>query len=61
MFTKFEIFRSCILVSDNCILIIGKRYLLGGEYVFKLDPKEINEKVFQDASDAPNVVVFPWA
>jgi dipeptidase E len=42
-------------------LVMGKRYLLGGENVFKRDAKEINEKAFWDAGGAPNVVVFSWA
>jgi dipeptidase E len=40
---------------------MGKRYFLGGENVFKRDAKEINEKAFQDAGGAPDVLVFAWA
>lgn len=38
-----------------------KTYLLGGENVLRRSSKEINEKAFQDAGGAPEVLVFPWA
>jgi peptidase E len=38
-----------------------KIYFLGGENVVKEDAREINEIAFRDASEAPHVVVFPWA
>jgi len=34
---------------------------LGGENVIKRDAREINEIAFRDASEAPRVVVVPWA
>jgi len=36
-------------------------YFLGGENVIKRDAREINEIAFRDASEAPRVVVVPWA
>ena len=36
-------------------------YFLGGEKVIKRDAREINEIAFRDASEAPRVVVVPWA
>jgi peptidase E len=38
-----------------------KLYFLGGENVIKRDAREINEIAFRDASEAPRVVVVPWA
>jgi dipeptidase E len=38
-----------------------KLYFLGGENVIKRDAREINEIAFRDASEAPRVVVIPWA
>jgi dipeptidase E len=38
-----------------------KLYFLGGENVIKRDAREINEIAFHDASEAPRVVVVPWA
>lgn len=40
---------------------MAKLYFLGGENILKRDAKEINEQAFQDAGNAPNVVVIPWA
>jgi len=36
-------------------------YFLGGENVIKRDAREVNEMAFRDASEAPRVVVVPWA
>ena len=38
-----------------------KLYFLGGENVAKQDSQKINEAAFQEAADAPRVLVFPWA
>jgi len=40
---------------------MAKLYFLGGENVSKRDAKEVNEKAFYDAGEAPQVLVFPWA
>jgi dipeptidase E len=40
---------------------MARLYFLGGENVIKRDAKEINEIAFRDASEAPRVVVVPWA
>ncbi len=36
-------------------------YLLGGENTHKRDAKEINQRAFQDAGEAPRILVFSWA
>lgn len=38
-----------------------KMYLLGGENILRRDAKEVNHLAFQDAGDAPSILVFPWA
>jgi dipeptidase E len=38
-----------------------KIYLLGGENVSQRSAREINISAFEDAAQAPNVLVFPWA
>jgi peptidase E len=40
---------------------MARLYFLGGENVIKRDAREINEIAFRDASEAPRVVVVPWA
>ncbi len=40
---------------------MAKLYFLGGENIRKRDAKEINEQAFQDAGNAPRVVVISWA
>jgi peptidase E len=41
--------------------VMAKLYFLGGENVVKRDAKEINQLAFEDAGDAPRVLVFTWA
>jgi dipeptidase E len=38
-----------------------KIYLLGGENVHKRDAQEVNQQAFNDAGEAPNILVFAWA
>lgn len=38
-----------------------KYYLLGGENTQKRDAEQVNQKAFNDAGEAPNILVFPWA
>jgi dipeptidase E len=38
-----------------------KYYLLGGENTLRRDAEEINQKAFNDAGEAPSILVFPWA
>ena len=40
---------------------MAKLYFLGGENVVKRNAKEINQLAFEDAGDAPRVLVFTWA
>jgi peptidase E len=40
---------------------MAKLYFLGGENVVKRDAKEVNQLAFEDAGDAPRVLVFTWA
>jgi dipeptidase E len=38
-----------------------KYYLLGGENTHKRDAKQVNQIAFNDAAEAPRVLVFSWA
>jgi dipeptidase E len=38
-----------------------KLYLLGGESVYKRSAKEVNQRAFEEAGRAPEVLVFSWA
>jgi peptidase E len=47
--------------AENRGLFMAKLYFLGGENVVKRDAKEVNQLAFEDAGDAPRVLVFTWA
>ena len=38
-----------------------KYYLLGGENIHKRDAEKVNQKAFNDAGEAPKILVFSWA
>lgn len=38
-----------------------KYYLLGGENTHKRDAAEVNQRAFNDAGEAPRILVFSWA
>ena len=38
-----------------------KYYLLGGENIHKRDAEQINQMSFNDAGEAPKILVFSWA
>ena len=38
-----------------------KYYLLGGENIHKRDAEQINQIAFNDAGEAPKILVFSWA
>ena len=38
-----------------------KIYLLGGENTLKRDAQEVNQRAFNDAGEAPRILVFSWA
>jgi len=38
-----------------------KYYLLGGENTHKRDAEKINQRAFNDAGEAPKILVFSWA
>ncbi len=38
-----------------------KYYLLGGENIQKQDAEQVNQRAFEDAGEAPRVLVFSWA
>ena len=38
-----------------------KYYLLGGENTHKRDAQEVNQRAFNDAGEAPRILVFSWA
>jgi len=47
--------------AENRGLFMAKLYFLGGENVVKRDAKKVNQLAFEDAGDAPRVLVFTWA
>lgn len=38
-----------------------KYYLLGGENIQKGDAEQVNQRAFDDAGEAPKILVFSWA
>ena len=38
-----------------------KHYLLGGENTHRRDAEKVNQKAFNDAGEAPKILVFSWA
>ena len=38
-----------------------KYYLLGGENTHRRDAEKVNQKAFNDAGEAPKILVFSWA
>ena len=38
-----------------------KYYLIGGENIQKRDAEQVNQRAFNDAGEAPKVLVFSWA
>jgi dipeptidase E len=46
---------------QNIKACMPKIYLLGGENTHKRDAEKINQKAFNDACEAPKILVFSWA
>ena len=42
-------------------LCMPKIYLLGGENTHKRDAEKVNQRAFNDAGEAPKILVFSWA
>ena len=51
----------CLKVYVSRDVFMAKLYFLGGENIAKRDSKVINEAAFNDAGEAPSVMVFSWA